>query len=38
MDQEQEQIKPMTPEQEEAETSFAKKIYLELSNPSPETR
>jgi hypothetical protein len=38
MDQKQEPIKPMTPGQREAEASFAKEIYLELSNPSPDTR
>jgi hypothetical protein len=37
MDQKQEQLEPMTPEQREAEAAYAKKIYLELTNPTPET-
>ncbi len=28
----------MTPEQKEAEAAFAKEIYEELSNPTPEAR
>jgi len=36
MAQEQEQIEAMTPEQIEAEAAFAKKIYEEDMNASPD--
>jgi hypothetical protein len=32
-----EQLPPMTPEQLEAEAAFAKEIFFELSDPTPET-
>ncbi len=37
MEQKQE-LEPMTPEQIEAEAAYAKKAFLEYSNPSPELR
>jgi uncharacterized membrane protein YqiK len=36
MEQKQQQIEPMTPEQIEAESAYAEKIYQELSNAGPE--
>ncbi len=36
MEPKKEQLKPMTPEQREAEAAFAKKIYQRYSNPTPE--
>jgi hypothetical protein len=38
MDQKTEQLPPMTPEQLEAEAAYAKKIFLEFSDPTPETK
>ncbi len=36
MEQKQEQLKPMTPEQIEAEAAYAEEIYQRYSNPTPE--
>jgi hypothetical protein len=37
MDHKTKPLPPMTPEQLEAEAAYAKKVFLEFSNPTPET-